>query len=229
MQSMAPRPCFFMCSRARSVRYFFNRSQLMRCCQSNPAMPKFAVPMVSPELKPRGTAVGENSSRPIPVAEDNSAPNPSGQLASCPGSALRPAASIPAIAQASSRSDVSPEMPTAPIMSPTAVLISTPPGLVTMRPSLAAASMVKNCGVLAARAASVREPKPIAHPKSCWFEIIHLYGTESGWDRLQELVEAHEDAKARRQAFVERIAPAVRNIHAYWLTRCRPYSKIYQS
>jgi hypothetical protein len=58
---------------------------------------------------------------------------------------------------------------------------------------------------------------------------MHLYGTEGGWDRLQELVEAHEDAKARRQAFVERIAPAVRNIHAYWLTRCRPYSKIYQS
>jgi uncharacterized protein len=48
---------------------------------------------------------------------------------------------------------------------------------------------------------------------------MHLYGTEGGWDRLQELVEAHEDAKARRQAFVERIAPAVRNIHAYWLTR----------
>jgi hypothetical protein len=41
-----------------------------------------------------------------------------GQLASWPGSALRPAASIPAIAQASSRSELSPEMPTAPMMSP---------------------------------------------------------------------------------------------------------------
>ena len=30
-----------------------------------------------------------------------------------------------------------------------------------MRPSLAAASMVKNCGVFAARAANVREPKPM--------------------------------------------------------------------
>src|SRR5262249_15183431 len=41
MHSMAPRPCFFMRSRARSVRYFFNRSQLTRCCQSNPGEPKF--------------------------------------------------------------------------------------------------------------------------------------------------------------------------------------------
>src|SRR5258708_8271446 len=71
MHSMAPRPCFFMCSRARSVRYFFNRSQLMRCCQSNPAMPKFAVPMVSPELKPRGIAVGENPSRVAPCCRNN--------------------------------------------------------------------------------------------------------------------------------------------------------------
>jgi hypothetical protein len=44
-------------------------------------------------------------------------------------------------------------------MVPEASLISTPPGLVTMRPPLAAASMVKNCGVFAARLAKVREPK----------------------------------------------------------------------
>src|SRR5712672_3168706 len=31
-----------------------------------------------------------------------------------------------------------------------------------------------------------------AHPD--WFEAIHLYGTESGWDRLKELVEAYQDA-----------------------------------
>src|SRR5712692_5600590 len=51
-----------------------------------------------------------------------------------PGSALRPAASIPAMAQTSSLSEVSPEMPTAPRMSPPASLISTPPGLGTIRP-----------------------------------------------------------------------------------------------
>src|SRR5256886_13286595 len=66
-----------MRSRARSVRYFFKRSQLTRCCQSNPAMPKFAVPMVSPELKPRGFAVDENSSRLFPIAEDHIAASPS--------------------------------------------------------------------------------------------------------------------------------------------------------
>src|SRR6516225_9338095 len=77
MHSMAPRPCFFMRSRARSVRYFFIRSQLTRCCQSNPAMPKFAVPMVSPELKPRSPVVEENSSRLFPIAEDHIAASPS--------------------------------------------------------------------------------------------------------------------------------------------------------
>src|SRR3979409_2666508 len=61
-----------------------------------------------------------------------------------------------------------------------------------------------------------------AHPD--WFEAIRLYGTESGWDRLKELVEAYQDADARHQAFVELIAPAVRNIHAYWLARRPPAS-----
>src|SRR5258707_8565006 len=42
MQSTAPSPCFFIISRARSVRYLRMRSQLTRCCQSKPAMPKFA-------------------------------------------------------------------------------------------------------------------------------------------------------------------------------------------
>src|ERR1700722_17980080 len=68
---------------------------------------------------------------------------------------------MPATAHISSLSEVSPEMPQAPTILPPASLISTPPGLVTMRPPLAAASMVKNCGVFAARLASVREPKPM--------------------------------------------------------------------
>jgi uncharacterized protein len=42
------------------------------------------------------------------------------------------------------------------------------------------------------------------------------------WDRLKELVEAYQDADARHQAFVELIAPAVRNVHAYWLARRAP-------
>ena len=74
---------------------------------------------------------------------------------------MSPAASMPAIAQISSLSAVSPEIPTAPMMSPSASRISTPAGLQIMRPPLAAASMVKNCGVAAARSASVREPRPM--------------------------------------------------------------------
>src|ERR1039458_8276148 len=40
--------------------------------------------------------------------------------------------------------------------------------------------------------------------------------------RLKELVNAHEDAIARHQAFVDLIAPAARNIHAHWLARRAP-------
>src|SRR6516164_8444858 len=68
---------------------------------------------------------------------------------------------MPATAHSSSLSEVSPEMPQAPIRLPAPSRINTPPGLVTMRPPLAAASIVKNCGVLVARLASVREPKPM--------------------------------------------------------------------
>src|ERR1700681_3754489 len=64
------------------------------------------------------------------------------------------------------------------------------------------------------------QPLVEAHPD--WFEVIHLYGTESGWDRLKKLVEAHEDADARHQVLVDLIAPAARNIHAYWLARRAP-------
>ena len=58
--------------------------------------------------------------------------------------------------------------------------------------------------------------------RSRTFEVIHLYGTKSGWERLKELVGAHEDSVARHQAFVDRIAPAAHNIHAYWLARRAP-------
>jgi uncharacterized protein len=39
---------------------------------------------------------------------------------------------------------------------------------------------------------------------------------------LKKLVEAHEDADARHQVLVDLIAPAARNIHAYWLARRAP-------
>src|SRR5258705_9931327 len=64
--------------------------------------------------------------------------------------------------------------------------------------------------------------RPLVKAQPGWFEVIHLYGTESGWDRLKELVEANKAADPRHQAFVDLIAPAARNIHAYWLARRAP-------
>lgn len=58
---------------------------------------------------------------------------------------LTPQASAPGaplIAQYSSRSDVSPEMPIAPMVKPSASSISTPPGTGIVRPSDAVASVV---------------------------------------------------------------------------------------
>ena len=66
---------------------------------------------------------------------------------------------------------------------------------------------------------------PLIESRPDWFEVIHLYGTKGGWDRLKELVDAQEDAIARHQAFVDRIAPAARNIHAYWRARRAPQEK----
>jgi uncharacterized protein len=78
------------------------------------------------------------------------------------------------------------------------------------------------CGYVKGIALDPSGWQPLFEAHSDWFEAIHLYGTESGWDRLKELVEAYQDADARHQAFVELIAPAARNIHAYWLARRAP-------
>lgn len=57
---------------------------------------------------------------------------------SLPGSAVKPAPSIPATAAASSLGETSPEMPTAPSTAPSPSLISTPPGTGTNMPPTAA-------------------------------------------------------------------------------------------
>src|SRR5450755_4467906 len=80
------------------------------------------------------------------------------------------------------------------------------------------------CGYVKGIALDPSGWKPFIEEHPDWFEVIHLYGTESGWDRLKESVEAYQDADARHQGFVELIAPAARNIHAYWLAR-RPCAK----
>ena len=61
------------------------------------------------------------------------------------------------------------------------------------------------------------EPLREAHPE--WLEPIELYGTKEGWDRLTTLVDNHPDTDARHQQWVGRIAPAARQIHAFWLAR----------
>ena len=78
------------------------------------------------------------------------------------------------------------------------------------------------CGYVKGIALDPSGWKPFIEEHPDWFEVIHLYGTESGWDRLKESVEAYQDADARHQGFVELIAPAARNIHAYWLARRAP-------
>ena len=61
--------------------------------------------------------------------------------------------------------------------------------------------------------------QPMLDAQPDWFEAIHLYGTEHGWKRLKKLVDEHADSLVRHQTYVEQIAPAVRNIYAYWLAR----------
>jgi len=74
------------------------------------------------------------------------------------------------------------------------------------------------CGYMKGIALDPLAWQPLIEAQSDWFEVIHLYGTEGGWNKLETLVDAHEDADARHQAFVDRIAPAVRKIHAYFST-----------
>jgi uncharacterized protein len=67
------------------------------------------------------------------------------------------------------------------------------------------------------------EPLREAHPE--WLESIELYGTGEGWDQLKTLVDNQPDAVARHQQWVNRIAPAARQIHAFWLARRAPESE----
>jgi uncharacterized protein len=52
------------------------------------------------------------------------------------------------------------------------------------------------------------------HPE--WFEVIRLYGTDAGWTRLEGEIENHPEGNARHAAYVARVTPAVRRIHAHW-------------
>ena len=74
------------------------------------------------------------------------------------------------------------------------------------------------CGYVKGIALDPAGWQPLIETQPDWFEVIHLYGTEGGWNKLKTLVDAYEDADVRHQAFVNRIAPAVRKIHAHFST-----------
>jgi hypothetical protein len=61
------------------------------------------------------------------------------------------------------------------------------------------------------------QPLREAHPE--WLEPIELYGTVESWERLKTLVDNHPERDARHRQWVERIAPAARQIHEFWLNR----------
>ena len=67
------------------------------------------------------------------------------------------------------------------------------------------------------------EPLREAHPE--WLEPIELYGTEEGWDQLKTLVDNEPDAASTHQQWVDRIAPAARQIRAFWFARRAPESE----
>src|SRR5262245_33942006 len=71
MHRSAPSLCFFIISRARSMRYSRMRSQLTRCCQSSPAMPKFAVPMESSRCAAVRISVVRGKAKPTGIDERN--------------------------------------------------------------------------------------------------------------------------------------------------------------
>ena len=77
-----------------------------------------------------------------------------------PASAVKPAASMPAMAAVSSLSDVSPEMPTAPMTAPALSRISTPPTTGSTRPPDTSEMPATRCGRSLAMASTRREPMP---------------------------------------------------------------------
>ena len=81
------------------------------------------------------------------------------------------------------------------------------------------------CGYVKGIALDPAGWQPLIDARPDLFEVIHLYGTTSGWERLKELVDAHEDSVTRHQAFVDRIAPAARNTHALLACPSRPAGK----
>jgi hypothetical protein len=66
--------------------------------------------------------------------------------------------------------------------------------------------------------------QPLIDARPDWFEVIPPLRHQERLGAAQAIV-THEDSVARHQHFVDRIAPAARNIHAYWLARRAPQER----
>src|ERR1700761_5924963 len=84
MHNSAPSLCFFIIARARSMRYSRRRSQLTRCCQSRPTVPKLAVPMkastprLTPNLCPKMRSRARQSNAAAWIIPNRSSPRKRG-------------------------------------------------------------------------------------------------------------------------------------------------------
>jgi uncharacterized protein len=58
------------------------------------------------------------------------------------------------------------------------------------------------CGYVKGIALDPAGWQPLIDARPDWFEVIHLYGTEAGWERLKQLVEAQPDSAARHQVLL---------------------------
>jgi uncharacterized protein len=75
-------------------------------------------------------------------------------------------------------------------------------------------------GFLAAVALDPASWAPLRDEHPDWFHELQLYGTEAGWDELERLEPEEMDDEAHSQR-VEAIAPAVRQIFAWWSARAQ--------
>src|SRR6476620_2003657 len=82
------------------------------------------------------------------------------------------------------------------------------------------------CGYVKGMSIDEKGWRPLreAHPE--WLEPIELYGTAEGWEQLKSLVDDQPDSLIKHQRWVDRIAPAARQIHAFWLARRAPQSEV---
>jgi hypothetical protein len=63
------------------------------------------------------------------------------------------------------------------------------------------------CGYIKGIALDPEAWQPLIKGRPDWFEVMQLYGTQSGWERLKELVEAHPDLVAGIRPLLTGLGP----------------------